>query len=125
MKMKGASVSPWSTPSVILKKSVSPSGERTTERVLWYSIIMTFTVSFGVPYADSISLIFPRWTESNALEKSMNRRVAGRFLDFMPSKIHRIVSICPDVDLLERKPFWFFLSIGSVSGLILFSSIRL
>ena len=55
----------------------------------------------------------------------VNRRVAGRFLDLMPSEIRRIVSIFPDVDLLIRKPFWFFLSIGSISGLILFSSTRL
>ena len=38
----------------------------------------------------------------------MNRRVAGRFLDFMPSKIRLMVSICPEVDRFVRNPFWFF-----------------
>ena len=63
--------------------------------------------------------------ESNALEKSINGRVAGRFFAFVPSRIRLMVSICPDVDLLALKPFWFFLKIGSISGLIRFSNKRL
>ena len=53
-------------------------------------------------------------------EKSIKRGVAGRFLDFTPSiegvyySIRRIVNIFPVVDLFVRKPFGFFLSVGSI-----------
>ena len=45
--------------------------------------------------------------ESNALEKSTNRRVASRFLAWTP-KIWRIGRICDVVNRFLRKPFWFF-----------------
>ena len=102
---------------MISKKSVFPSGDRTIDRVFLYNIMIASTVSFGIPYANSISFIFPLCMESKAFEKSINRRVNERFFDFTPSKIRLIVSICPDVDLLVRKPFWFLLSSGSILGL--------
>ena len=50
MNKKGASVSPCSTPVVISKKGVSPSGDLTLDRVFLYRIIIAFTVSEGRPY---------------------------------------------------------------------------
>ena len=68
--------------------------------------MMASTVSLGIPYAVRISIIFPRCIESKALGKSINRRTAGRFLVFIPSRIRPIVRICPGVDLCVRKPFF-------------------
>ena len=87
---------------------------------------MAFTISVGIPYVIKISFIFSQFIESKACEKSINRRVAGRFLDFthyLP--IRRMVKHFLVVDLFVRKPLLFFLSIGSISGLILFNKIRL
>ena len=67
--------------------------------------MIPFTVSFGTLYASKILFVLPRCIESNALEKSINKRVAGKFLACTPSNIRRMVNICPDVDRLERKPF--------------------
>ena len=60
--------------------------------------MIPFTVSFGIPYASKISFILPRCIESNALEKSINRRVAGKFLACTPSNVRRMVNICSDVN---------------------------
>ena len=87
MYINGASLYPCSTPVVISKKDVSPSGDLTIERVLLYSINMAFTSSVGKPYMIKISFIFSRFIESKAYEKSINRRVASRFLDFTYSSI--------------------------------------
>ena len=62
------------------------------------------TVYVGIPYAERILFILPRCIESNALAKSTNNSVAGRFFD-ITSIIRRIVNICPVVDLFWRKPF--------------------
>ena len=105
MKRYGARVSPCSTPATISKKFVSPSGDRTMAQLLRYNIIMAFTVSIGIPYAVSISFIFPRCIESNAFEKSMNSNTAWRFLDLTPSMMRLTVRICPVVVLFFRKPF--------------------
>ena len=80
-----ASLSPCSTPVVISKKGVSPSGDLTIERIFLYSINMTFMISVGIPYMIKIPFIFSRFIESKSCEKSIKRRVAGRFLDFIPS----------------------------------------
>ena len=50
MNKKGASISPCSTPVVMSKKGVSPSGDLTMDRVFLYRIIIAFTVSEGIPY---------------------------------------------------------------------------
>ena len=49
MKMKGARVSPWSTPAVISKNSVSPSGVITVASVLIYNDFITSTIGSGIP----------------------------------------------------------------------------
>ena len=127
---------------------MSPSGDLTIERVFLYSINIAFMISVGIPYMIKISLIFSRFIESKAYEKSRKRRVASRFLDFIPSSIRRMVNICPVVDIFVRKLFLFVLSvflfvlytilyniiymilyrssyIGAISVLILFNSTRL
>ena len=48
MNRNEAIVAPCSTPVVISKKGVSPSGDLTMERVFLYSINMVFTISLGV-----------------------------------------------------------------------------
>ena len=98
MNKKGASVSPCSTPVVISKKGVSPSGDLTMDRVFLYRIIIAFTVSEGRPYLIKTIFIISRFMVSKALEKSMKSSVRGRFLSFTPSSIRRIVRICPVVD---------------------------
>ena len=55
----------------------------------------------------------------------MNRRAAKRFFDLMPSKIHLMVSFCPEVDRFMRDPFWFFLKTRSSLGLVLFRNVIL
>ena len=51
-------------------------------------------------------MIFHIFTiESKAFEKSINRSVAGRLLDFTPFSIRRIVKMCSFVDLFVRKLF--------------------
>ena len=57
---------PSSTPTIMSKKSVPPSGERTFTFVFLYRIIMAATVSLGRPWARSIYFIFPLGMESNA-----------------------------------------------------------
>ena len=47
------------TPAAMLKKSVSPSGERAITFVFYKSIIIALTVSLGRPYAIRICSIFP------------------------------------------------------------------
>ena len=56
MNRNSASVSPCSTPVVILKKGVSPSGYITMERVFLLIINMVFTISVGIPYIIKILL---------------------------------------------------------------------
>ena len=58
MHIHCASLSPCSTPVVISKKVVSPSGDLIIERVFLYSINMAFTISVGIPYMIKISFIF-------------------------------------------------------------------
>ena len=87
MHINGASLSLCSTPVVISKKCVSPSGDLTTERVFLYSINMVSTISVCIPYMIKIPFIFSRFFESKACENYIKRRVAGRFLDFTPSSI--------------------------------------
>ena len=65
MHINCASLSPYSTPVVISKKGVSPSGDLTIERVFLYSINMAFTISVGIPYMIKISFIFSRFIESS------------------------------------------------------------
>ena len=110
---------------VISKKVVSPSGDLTIARVFVYSIIIALIVSFGIPYADRIYFYFNLSIESNAFEKSINISIAGTFFDFTPSIKRRMVNICPVVDRFVLNPFWFFLRIYSILGLILFNNIRL
>ena len=89
-------------------QGVSPSGDLTIERVFMYSIIIALIIiiiSVGIPYFLRMILIFSRFIELKAFEKSMKRSVIGTFLSFTPSSIRRIVSICPDVDLFVLKPF--------------------
>ena len=57
----------------MLKKSVSPSGERTFTFVFLYSFIMAATVSLGRSYARGICSIFSLCMESNASEKSTSK----------------------------------------------------
>ena len=66
MYINYASLSLYSTPVVISKKGVSPSGDLTIERVFLYSINMAFTISVGIPYMIKISLFFSRFIESKA-----------------------------------------------------------
>ena len=73
---KGASVLPCRKPAVISTNSVSPSGDRTFDRVILYAIIMAFTVTSGIPLALRISFIFPLCMLSKAFEYSINRNVA-------------------------------------------------
>ena len=75
--------------------------------------MMPFTVSSCTLKDSSISLIFKRCIESNALEKSTKSIVAGRCFPFTHSMMRRMVRICPDVDLFWRNPFWFRRRIGS------------
>ena len=105
MHINGASLSPCRTPVVISNKGVSPPSDLTMERVFLYSINMAFTILVGIPYIIKIFVIFSRFIESKAFEKSINGRVDDRFLDFTPSSIRRMVNIFPDVDLFVRKPF--------------------
>ena len=49
MHINCASLSPCSTPLVISKKGVSPSGDLTMDRVFLYSINMEFMISVGIP----------------------------------------------------------------------------
>ena len=60
--------------------------------------------------------------ESKALVKSTNNIVACRFFACTPSRLRQIVKICEVVDLFLRKPFWFFLSMLSILGSMLFHS---
>ena len=101
MNRNGESVCPCSNPSVISKKGVSLSGDITMELIFLYSINMAFTISVGMPYMIKNS----RFIESKDFVKSINERVAGRFLDFTHSSKRRIVKICPGVILFMRKPF--------------------
>ena len=48
MKMKGASVSPWSTAEIILRKEVSPPDDQAIDRVFLYSIIIPLDVSLEI-----------------------------------------------------------------------------
>ena len=50
MNRKSASVYPCSTPVVVSKKGVSPSGDITMERVFLYSVNMVFMISLGMPH---------------------------------------------------------------------------
>ena len=46
---------------------------------------MAFTISVGIPSMIKIYFIFSRFIESKSREKSINRIVAGRFLESTPS----------------------------------------
>ena len=69
MKRKGASVLPCKTPPEIFINSVSPSSVLTIDLVFFYAIMIALIILSGIPYALSISSIFPRCMESKALEK--------------------------------------------------------
>ena len=78
-----------------------------------------------MPYASRICSILPLWMESKALMKSTNINVACRFFCFCfcfftrtPSRILRMVNICEVMDLVLRKPFWFFLCMLSTTYLL-------
>ena len=88
-----------------LENVVPPSGDLTTERVFLYSITIALIISVGIAYLRRINSILLRFIESNAFEKSMNIIVIGRFFDFTPSTMRRILKICPIVDLFFLKPF--------------------
>ena len=49
MKMKGARVSPWSTPAVISKNFVSPPGVITVASVLVYNDFIASTIGSAIP----------------------------------------------------------------------------
>ena len=82
MHINCASLSPCSSPVVISKKEVSPSGDLTIERVFLYRINMAFTISVGIPYMIKISFNFSRFIESKACEKFRKRRLAFRLYPF-------------------------------------------
>ena len=73
---------------------------------------------WGRPYASNICFMFPLYMESNALEEFTNNSVASRFFACITLMIQQIVRICKIVDQFLRKPFWFFLRIFSILGLI-------
>ena len=123
-KRKGASVSPCSTPIAISNKSVSPSGDKTFALVSVYRAMIVLSRFGGTPYALRILNIFSLFILSNAFVKSMKVITAGRFFAFIPSISRRSASICPVVVRPVLNPFWFGLSLGSISGRILFSIMR-
>ena len=108
MHINSASLSSCSTPVVISKKG-NPSGDLIIERVFLYSINMAFTISVGIPYMIKIYFIFSRFIESKACEKSIKRRVAGRFFYFTSSSIRRMVKIFLSLISLFRNHFNLFL----------------
>ena len=60
--------------------------------------------------------------ESKALVKSTNSNVACMFFARTPSRILRMVNIFEVVDLLFRKPCWFFLRMFLSLGTMRFRS---
>ena len=70
-------MSPYSTPAIMSKNSVSPLGDLTKDWVLLYIIVIAFVSSLGIPDASSICSIFDRPMESNAFEKSTKMITAG------------------------------------------------
>ena len=74
--------------------------------------MIALIISYGIPYALSISAIFHRCMESKAMEKSMKMIVAVRFFAFAPSIILLTVIICPEVDInlcnISSKPVLIF-----------------
>ena len=97
-------MSPYNTPAIMSKNSVSQSGDLTKAQVFLYIIIIAFIISLGIPYASRTCSIFDRSMESNAFEKSTKMITAGSFC-FTPSIIRLNVNIWAVVDLFSLKPF--------------------
>lgn len=74
-------------------KSLLPSCKQTVGSEFEWSIMITLTVSDGIPHASKTSLIFSRWMKSKVLEKSMDRSTAGRFLVLATSMTYLKVRI--------------------------------
>uniref|UniRef100_A0A1I8J4K9 NACHT domain-containing protein n=1 Tax=Macrostomum lignano TaxID=282301 RepID=A0A1I8J4K9_9PLAT len=121
----GASVSPWSTPEDVSKKSDRPSGVETAAVVPWYSAMTAEISSSGTLYARSTSGSASLTTESKAFLKSTKIRIRVNWRMRASSMTRRRARICVTVPRWGRNPFCSGRRYGSSTGCNRDSSMRL
>ena len=105
MNRHGDSVSPLSTPDVVLNHSVGPSSVETQAEVSLYIWIISLIRQFGTLHWLKTG-INDLWRVSNAFQKSTKTSVAVMFVTLQVSITHLSTITCSVVDLPAGKPLW-------------------